>query len=92
MFRLMMSVLFTLVLISGTALAAECEKDLVIVDKALKKVTSVPPGSSGVAKMDIVRAQEFRQKGKKACEAGDPKTAKFAFDQAKSILGIKSFF
>lgn len=92
MFRLMMIALIVLVFISGTALAADCKKDLAIIDEALKKITSVPSGSSGVAKMDILRAQEFRQKGKKACEAGDLKTAEFSFDQAKSILGIKTFF
>ncbi len=92
MFRRMMNAFFVLVFISGTALAADCKKDLAIVDEALKKITSVPAGSSGVAKKDILRAQEFRLKGKKACEAGDLKTAEFTFDQAKSILGIKSFF
>ena len=92
MFRLMMRVLFALVFISGTALAAGCKEDMAIIDKALKKITSVSSESSGVAKMDIVRAKEFRQKGKKACETGDLKTAQFSFDQAKSILGIKKFF
>ncbi len=92
MFRPIMNALFVLVFISGTALAAECKKDLAIIDEALKKITSVSSESSGVAKMDIVRAQEFHQKGKKACETGDLKTAKFTFDQAKSILGIKKFF
>ena len=81
-----------LAFVAGPAVAAGCKKDLADVDAALAKVTSVPAESSGVAARDIKRAQGFREKGAKACDAGNLEAARFALDQAKSILGIKTFF
>ncbi len=87
-----MAIAVVLAFVGGPAIAAACEKDVAEVDAALAKVTGVPAESSGVAARDIKRAQGFREKGAKACDAGNLEAARFALDQAKSILGIKTFF
>ncbi len=92
MLKGILAVAGVLAFVGGPAIAAECKKDLAEVDAALAKVTSVHAESSGVAARDIKRAQEFREKGAKACDAGDLEAGRFALDQAKSILGIKTFF